>query len=317
MLKFVLKRFATCFLVLIAVSFLSFIVLNLAPGDTAVTILTHTFIGFDDTVYQQDVNTVSEMYQLKSPLVAQYWSWLSGVFRGNWGVSYVHNLPVWTLLFKKIPYTLYLGLMAFAAAFLISVPLGMLVAVHRNGFLDHITRFITIFFGSIPNFWLALVLILLFCVKRRWLPITGIDSPLNVILPGITLMVGMIPSTFRITRSSMCDVLGQDYMITAKSKGLTTRQMIDRHAMINVMPPVVTMSGLEIGHILGGSVIVETIFVWPGIGKLLYDSIIARDLPMMQGCIVTISLGYIIAMFLVDVINACIDPRLRLGGAKN
>lgn len=129
-------------------------------------------------------------------------------------------------------------------------------------------------------------------------------------------MVGMIPSTFRITRSSMCDVLGQDYMITAKAKGLTTGQMIRRHAMVNVMPPVITMSGLEIGHILGGSVIVETIFVWPGIGKLLYDSIIARDLPMMQGCIVTISLGYIIAMFLVDVITAYIDPRIRLGGGK-
>lgn len=316
MLKFIIKRFLTCFLVLIAVSFLSFIVLNLAPGDTAVTILTHTFIGFDDTIYEQDVNTVSQMYGLESPLVLQYWGWLSNVFRGDWGVSYVHNQPVWTLLFNKIPYTLFLGLLAFAFAFLISVPLGMVVAVHRNGALDHISRFVTILFGSIPNFWLALVLIIIFCVQHKWLPITGVDSPLNFILPCITLMVGMIPSTFRITRSSMCDVLGQDYMITAKAKGLTTGQMIRRHAMVNVMPPVITMSGLEIGHILGGSVIVETIFVWPGIGKLLYDSIIARDLPMMQGCIVTISLGYIIAMFLVDVITAYIDPRIRLGGGK-
>ena len=317
MFKYMLKRMISCFFVLIAVSFLSFVVLNLAPGDTAVTILTHTFIGFDDTVFVEDVETVSQMYDLSSPLILQYWGWLREALTGNWGISYVHNLPVWTLLIHKIPYTLLLGLTAFAIAFLISVPLGLVVAVHRNGPMDHILRFLTILFGSIPNFWLALALILIFCVKLGWLPITGISSPASLILPGITLMAGMIPTTFRITRASMCEVIGQDYMITAKSKGLSTAQMIKKHALVNVMPPVITMSGLEIGHILGGSVIVETIFVWPGIGKLLYDSIIAKDLPLMQGCIVTISLGYIIAMFLVDIINASIDPRMKLGGVRN
>ena len=130
-------------------------------------------------------------------------------------------------------------------------------------------------------------------------------------------MLGMIPSTMRITRSTMTEVLGQDYMITAKSKGLSTRQAVSRHAMVNTMPPIITMAGLEVGHILGGSVIVETIFVWPGIGKLLYDSIMSNDYPMMQGCIVTIALGYIIAMLLVDIVTAAVDPRLRLGGGRN
>lgn len=317
MLKYSIKRLIACFFVIIAVSFLSFIVLNLAPGDTAVTVLTHTFIGFDDVVYQEDVQTVSEMYGLSAPLIIQYWSWLKGALAGNWGASYVHNIPVWELLLSKIPYTLILGLIAFAAAFLLSVPMGLYVATHKNGVIDHVMRFVTIFFGSIPNFWLALVLIIIFCVKYNLLPITGVSSPLNLILPGITLMVGMIPSTFRITRSSMGEVMGQDYMTTAKSKGLTLSQMVKNHALVNVMPPVITMAGLEIGHILGGSVIVETIFVWPGIGKLLYDSILAHDLPMMQGCIVTISLGYIISMFFVDVITASIDPRIRLGGGRN
>ncbi|MGI5985370.1 MAG: ABC transporter permease [Clostridiales bacterium] len=317
MLKFAVKRVVACFFVLIAVSFLSFIVLSLAPGDTAVTILTHTFIGFDDIIHDADVQTVSQLYNLDSPLILQYWAWLKGALLGNWGTSYVHNVPVWSLILSKIPYTLFLGLIAFFAAFIISVPMGLYAAAHRNGAFDHISRFVTIFFGSIPNFWLALVLIIVFCIKLNWLPVTGIGSPLNFILPGITLMVGMIPTTFRITRSSMSEVMGQDYIATAKSKGLTPPQIVSKHALVNVAPSVITMAGLEIGHILGGSVIVETIFVWPGIGKLLYDSIISKDYPMMQGCIVTISLGYIIAMFLVDVITASIDPRIRLGGSRN
>lgn len=317
MLKFVIKRLVSCFFVLIAVSFLSFIVLNLAPGDTAETILTHTFIGFDDVVLDEDVQTVSQMYNLSSPLVAQYWGWLKEAMVGNWGTSYVHHVEVWFLILSKIPYTLLLGLLAFFFAFIISVPLGLYVATKRNGAADQIFRIITILFGSIPGFWLALVMIIIFCVKLNWLPITGIGSPLNTILPCFVLMVGMIPTTFRITRSSMCEVMSQDYMLTAKSKGLGEAAMIRKHALVNVLPTVITMSGLEIGHILGGSVIIETIFVWPGIGKLLYDSILARDLPMIQGCIVTISLGYIVSMFLVDVINAYIDPRFRLGGGKN
>lgn len=315
--KFIVKRILFGIIVVIGVSFLSFIVLSLAPGDNAVTILTHTFIGFDDQVFQEDVDTVTALYSLDRPLAAQYGSWLLRAMRGDWGVSYVSKVPVWQMILSKIPYTLTLGLTAFVIAFLISVPLGLFVAVRRNGMLDHVSRIVTVFFGSIPSFWLALVLILAFCVKLKWLPITGIGSWKNVILPCVTLMVGMVPSTLRITRSSMTEVLGQDYMVTAKSKGLSTAQTVYRHALVNTMPPVITMAGLEIGHILGGSVIVETIFVWPGIGKLLYDSIIAKDYPMMQGCIVTIALGYILSMLLVDIVTAAVDPRLRLGGGRN
>ena len=315
--KFILKRILFGLIVIVGVSFLAFVVLSLAPGDTAVTILTHTFIGFDDVIYQQDVDTVTRLYSLDRPLIAQYASWLWQALHGNWGISYVHRVPVWGLILSKIPYTLSLGLIAFILAFIISVPLGMLVAVRRNGVLDHISRIVTVFFGSIPSFWLALVLMIAFCVRHRWLPITGTDSWKNYVLPCVTLMLGMIPSTLRITRSTMTEVLGQDYMITAKSKGLSTRQAVSRHAMVNTMPPIITMAGLEVGHILGGSVIVETIFVWPGIGKLLYDSIMSNDYPMMQGCIVTIALGYIIAMLLVDIVTAAVDPRLRLGGGRN
>ena len=317
MAQFIIKRIIYGIIVIIGVSFLSFIVLSLAPGDDAVTILTHTFIGFDDQIYQQDVNTVTNLYSLDRPLVMQYGSWLGNAIKGDWGVSYVHNLPVWQMILGKIPYTLTLGITAFGIAFVISVPIGLYVATHRNGVVDHVSRIITIFFGSIPSFWLALVLILIFSVKLHWLPITGMGSVRHVILPCVTLMVGMIPSTLRITRSSMSEVMGQDYMVTAKSKGLTERQSVYRHALVNTLPPVITMAGLEVGHILGGSVIVETIFVWPGIGKLLYDSIISNDYPMMQGCIVTIAIGYIVSMLVVDIVTAAIDPRIRLGGGRN
>ena len=317
MAKFIIKRILFGIIVVIGVSFLSFIVLSLAPGDDAVTILTHTFIGFDDQIFEQDVNTVTNLYSLDRPLIVQYGSWLLNVLKGDWGVSYVHHVPVWSMILGKIPYTLTLGITAFAIAFVISVPIGLYVATHRNGVFDHVSRIVTIFFGSIPSFWLALVLILIFSVKLHWLPTTGMGTVRHVILPCVTLMVGMIPSTLRITRSSMSDVMGQDYMVTAKSKGLTHTQSVYRHALVNVMPPVITMAGLEVGHILGGSVIVETIFVWPGIGKLLYDSIISKDYPMMQGCIFTIALGYIISMLAVDIITAAIDPRIRLGGGRN
>lgn len=316
MVKYIIKRVIACVFVLIALSFLAFMVLNLTPGDSATSVLTHTFIGFDDPIYEEDVQAVSNMYGLEEPLIVQYGKWLGMAFTGNLGTSIVYNQPVIGMVASKVPWTLLLGLCAFAASFIISVPLGMLLAKRRNGILDHICRVLSIMLGSMPGFWVALMLLIVFAIWLGWLPVYGVGSPLGVILPGVTLMIGMIPSTLRITRSTMSNVLGQDYMLTAKSKGLTNRQTILRHGVRNSLTPVITMAGLEVGHILGGSVIVENIFSWPGIGKLLYDSIMAKDVPMMQGCIIFIAMGYVISMFLVDLITAIVDPRMRVGGAR-
>jgi peptide/nickel transport system permease protein len=312
MLKFALKRLIACVLVLIALSFLAFMVLNLTPGDSATTVLTHTFIGFDDQIFEEDVQLVSNIYKLDDPLLVQYWRWFKDAVRGDLGVSYVYKTSVWTMLMNKAPYTLALGLSAFVPAFLISVLTGTAYAKKRNGPGDHISRVASVFLGSIPGYWLGLTLIIIFAVKLNLLPIAGYQSPLSLIMPGLTLMLGMIPSTFRIMRSSMIDVLGQDYMTTAKLKGLGLNSAIRRHGLRNAMPPVITTAGLEVGHILGGSVIIEAVFSWPGIGNMLYNSIMAKDVPMMQGCIVLIGFGYVVSMFLVDIIIAIVDPRIRL-----
>ena len=312
MLKFTLKRLVASILVLIALSFLAFMVLNLTPGDSATTVLTHTFIGFDDQIFDEDVQIVSNMYKLDDPLLLQYWRWFRDAIRGDLGTSYVYKTSVWTMLMNKAPFTLALGFTAFLAAFLISVPLGILFARRRNGIGDQITRVITVFLGSIPGYWMGLTFIIIFAVKLNLLPIAGYQSPLSLIMPGLTLMLGMIPSTLRIMRSSMIEVLSQDYMTTAKMKGLPESKAVRRHAIRNAMPPVITTAGLEIGHILGGSVIIEAVFSWPGIGNMLYNSIISKDVPMMQGCIVLIGFGYIVSMFLVDIIIALVDPRIRL-----
>lgn len=316
MIKYIVKRLISCVLVLVALSFLAFLVLNLTPGDNATSVLTHTFIGFDDPVYEDDLAAVSNIYGLNQPLIQQYWNWLSHAFTGDFGTSYVYNRPVMGMVLGKLPWTLLLGFGSFAASFLIAVPLGVLLAKHRNGILDHICRVLTIAMGSMPGFWVALMLVIVFSIWLGWLPVYGVGSPLGVILPGVTLMIGMLPTTLRITRSSMGHVLGQDYMLTAISKGMHPRQAVWKHGVRNAMTPVVTIAGLQIGHILGGSVIVENIFAWPGIGKLLYDSIMAKDVPMLQGCIIMIALGYVIGMFLVDLANAVIDPRMRVGGVR-
>ncbi len=312
MLKFTLKRLISCAVVLIALSFLAFMVLNLTPGDSATTVLTHTFIGFDDQIFEEDVELVSNIYKMDEPLFKQYWTWLSSALRGDLGRSYVYQTSVSKLLAEKVPYTIALGGSAFLVAFAVSVPLGGLLARKRNGVWDHLFRIGTIFVGSIPGFWLSLVLIIIFSVKLGLLPIAGFQGLKSLIMPGLTLVLGMIPSTFRITRASMLEVMGQDYMTTAKIKGLRESVALRRHGFRNAAPPIITTAGLEIGHILGGSVIIETVFSWPGIGNLLYNSILSKDVPMMQGCIVMIGFGYVISMFLVDIITAIVDPRIRL-----
>jgi len=312
MIKFAIKRLISCILVLIALSFLAFIVLNLTPGDSATTVLTHTFIGFDDEYTDADVEAVSNMYKLSDPLLQQYWSWFKDAIRGDLGTSYVYRTSVWSMLMAKAPYTLLLGFTSFFAAFIISVPMGIYYARKRNSLGDQIQRIISVFLGSIPGYWLGLTLIILFSVKLQLLPIAGYQSPLSLIMPGLTLMLGMIPSTFRIMRSSMIEVISQDYMTTAKMKGLKDKEAIRRHGIRNAMPPVITTAGLEIGHILGGSVIIEAVFSWPGIGNMLYNSIISKDVPMMQGCIVLIGFGYVVSMFLVDIVIALVDPRIRI-----
>jgi peptide/nickel transport system permease protein len=205
-----------------------------------------------------------------------------------------------------------LAFSASALSVVIGIPLGILSASKRNTPIDYALLAYSAFFLAMPNFWLALILILVFSLKLGILPVSGLGIP-NLILPSLTLATGMSAVTLRLTRTSILEVLTQDYIIAARSKGLKEHQILYRHALRNALIPVVTIVGIQLGHLLSGTVIVETIFGWPGIGKLLADSIEARDIPMIQGCVVFIAALFSLVNFLVDISYAILDPRVREG----
>lgn len=309
MIKYIGKRVLYAAGVLLIVSMLTFFVLQMTPGDTAYVMLTHTFFGAGDLITQEDLDIATEMYQLDRPLAAQYGEWLWGALKGDLGTSYVYKKPVLEMLKLKLPYTCMLGFLAFFLALILAIPLGILTAVHRNRFLDQVIRAGSVLAGSVPSFWLGLILIMFFSVKLGWFPVSGMNEGIrSIVLPCMTLMLGMMPVMIRVTRSSALDVMGQDYMIFARAKGQTLFQALMRHGMRNILPPVVTMASLQMGNILGGSVVIETIFMWPGIGNLLYNSIMAKDTDMLQGCVLTIALGYILSMVLADILYVILYP---------
>ena len=318
MIKYIGKRVLSAAGVLLVVSMLTFFVLQMTPGDTAYVMLTHTFFGAGDLITQEDLDITTEMYQLDRPLTVQYGEWLIGALKGDLGTSYIYKKPVLEMLKLKLPYTCMLGFLAFFLACMLAVPLGILTAVHRNRFLDQVIRAGSVLAGSVPGFWLGLLLIICFSVKLGWLPVSGMNAGVkSIVLPCVTLMLGMMPVMIRVTRTSMLDVMGQDYMILAKAKGQSLSQALLCHGMRNMLPPVVTMASLQMGNILGGSVVIETIFMWPGIGNLLYNSILAKDTDMLQGCVLTIALGYILSMICADILYAMLDPQTtRRGGKK-
>lgn len=211
----------------------------------------------------------------------------------------------------RLPATFKLALAALIVSLLIAIPAGVISAVKQYSPVDYLTMTCALLGVSMPNFWLGLLLILLFAVTLRWLPVCGYGGLKYMILPAVTLGTGMAAMTTRLTRSSMLDVLRQDYITAARSKGLEERKVICRHALKNAFIPVITMVGLQIGHLLEGTVIVESVFAWPGIGKLLVDSIFARDFAMIQGCVLLFAVLFVIVNLLVDISYVYLDPRIR------
>lgn len=211
----------------------------------------------------------------------------------------------------RLPATFKLALAALIVSLLIAIPAGVISAVKQYSPVDYLTMTCALLGVSMPNFWLGLLLILLFAVTLRWLPVCGYGGLKYMILPAVTLGTGMAAMTTRLTRSSMLDILRRDYITAARSKGLGERKVICRHALKNAFIPVVTMVGLQIGHLLEGTVIVESVFAWPGIGKLLVDSIFARDFAMIQGCVLLFAVLFVIVNLLIDISYVYLDPRIR------
>lgn len=304
MLRFLLSRLLIAVAVAIAVSVIAFALLRLS-GDLA-----SVLAGEDAS--PEEIAQVAALYGLDRPMVVQYFDWLGGVLRGDLGQSLFTNEPVLSMILETVGITALLSLLSLAFGLVIAVPLGVYAAVHTNSWIDQLALLVAVFGKAVPNFWFGLVLIYLFGVELRWLPISGIDGWRSYILPVVVMGTGVMPQLMRLTRGGMIEVLEADYVRTAWAKGLSPRIVFFKHALRNAILPVVALSAVTLGFLLGGSVIVETIFSINGIGALAYQSILRIDFPVVQSILFFLSLAYILLTLIADLINARLDPRVRL-----
>ncbi len=309
---YILRRLLTMIPVLLLVSVLVFSLIHLIPGDPAVSIL-----GEEAT--PQAVAALRANLGLDQPIPVQYAKWLGSVLRGDLGRSIRSNQPVSEAIAERLPVTVELAILSIAISLSIAIPAGIVAAMRRNSVLDAGSTFVALLGVSLPNFFLAILLILVFGVQLQVLPpfgyqpITqGLGGNLQrMILPAITLGTALAAIVTRMMRSSLLEVLDQDYIRTARAKGLREGRMIQAHALKNALMPVVTIVGLQIGGLLGGAIITESIFVLPGIGRLLVDAIFQRDFPLVQGVVLFVSLAFLFSNFAVDMVYAYLDPRIR------
>jgi peptide/nickel transport system permease protein len=307
------KRFAFLVLTIFAASVLAFLLLHAVPGGSAETIARHTLVGLEDAVPDQMLTEVSDKYNLADPLWSQYLDWLSGVlFRADLGTSFVYfDTPVIDLLSLAIIPTLVLATTSMLIVIVVGIPLGIYSAIHENRSGDLVIRCATIIGISFPSFWVALMLILVFSLTLDWLPVTGYGTLANLVLPAISLAIHPTAGVIRVVRTSMLETLGQQYITFAIAKGLSFSHIIWNHAIRNALIPVVTLLGLCFGHLLAGTVIIENIFAWPGIGKLLVDGVFSHDIPVVTSCIVVIVTLFLVVNLGVDLLYHGIDPRIR------
>jgi peptide/nickel transport system permease protein len=266
-----------------------------------------------DDARPAQIAEVARRYGLDRPFYVQYVDWAGNALSGNLGRSLFTNEPVAQLIGERIGVTLKLAILSVIFAFLVAVPLGVLAAVRANSFIDRAALTLAVFGQAIPNFWFGLILIVVFGVTLRWLPISGSDTLANFVLPTVTLGFTVMPPFMRLTRSGMLDVLHADYIRTARAKGLLPATVIFKHALRNAILPIVSLLAVTFGFLLGGSVIVESVFALNGIGLLAFQSIVRADFPVVQAIIVFVSFAYIGLTLLADIVNAWLDPRIRLG----
>ncbi|HEV8309544.1 MAG TPA: nickel ABC transporter permease [Methylomirabilota bacterium] len=311
-LKLVLTRLVAMVPMLIALSMASFALVHVIPGDPALVML-----GGEST--PEAVADLREQLGLNQPLPLRYWHWLAQIVRGDLGQSLYNKTRVAEELAWRLPTTLALVGLALAFSIGIGIPAGILSAAYRNTWVDHAARLLTLVSLSLPSFWLGLMLIILFSLKLDLLPIVGYQPITTdfwggirfLILPGAALGTYLAALLTRLTRSSMLEVLGQDYVRTARAKGLRDRVVIVRHALRNALIPIVTVIGINVGILLGGSAVIETVFVLPGVGQLVVRSLYNRDLPVIQGLILYVAVIYVAVNLVVDLLYTYLDPRLR------
>ena len=305
MLKYIAKRLAAMIPVILGVTLIMYLIMSLAPGDPARTIL-------GEQATEEQVNELREEMGLNDPIIVQYFRYIWNLLHGDLGRSYQSRIDVSTEIFSRFPNTIKLALAASLFSVILALPLGIIAAVKQNTFFDSFSMFVAIIGISCPTFWFGLILILVFAVNLKWFPVSGqVDNFRGMVLPALTLAFNSMAAMARVTRSSMLEVIRQDYIRTARAKGVSQRNVILQHAVPNAMIPTVTVIGLRIGGLLAGAVICETVFSWPGIGRLLVQSIQSRNTPVVLGCIIIFSICFSLVNLIVDILNAFIDPRIK------
>jgi peptide/nickel transport system permease protein len=302
---YILKRLFHSIFVLVGISLVVFIILHLT-GDPAALLMPM------DATPEQVAQFRKEM-GFTDPIIVQYWRFFKGTLRGDFGQSFRHSQPALDLVMERMPATIQLTAAAMAIALVVAIPVGIISAIRRNSILDHIGMTGALLGQSTPVFWLGIMLILIFSVTIQWFPSSGRGEIQHLVLPAITLGMFTMARTARMMRSSMLEVMGQEYMKTAKAKGLSPGIVILKHALKNAAIPVITIVGMELGTLLGGAVITETIFAWPGVGRLAVQAIYNRDYPVVQAAVFLLASIFVLVNLIVDLMYTYLDPRVKLG----
>ncbi|MCV0427692.1 MAG: ABC transporter permease [Roseibium sp.] len=304
MFIYTLKRLLLAVLVAVTVSFISFSLLFLA-GDPAIAMA-------GEGATEQDIEAIRSLYGFNRPFVIQYLDWLLRAVSGDFGDSFYFKTPVIDLIAAHLPVTMTLGVLAITFALCVAVPLGVLAATRPNSFVDRLCLFFSVMGQAMPSFWFGLVLIMIFSIWFRLLPASGADTWKHFVLPTIVLGYYAMPAIMRLTRAGMLEVLSADYIRTARAKGLSQNKILFKHALRNAIIPVVSLAAVQLGFMLGGSIVVESIFALHGAGFLAWESIARNDFPTIQALILVFSMFYIVFTFCADVANAWLDPRMRV-----
>ncbi len=304
MLKYIVRRLLSLVPVLLGVTIIAFLMLQMTPGDPA-----ELLAGVDAS--KQDVEMVRHEFGLDKPLMTQYVDFLKGVATGSL-ISLKYEAPVMNVVGKKLFNTLILALASIFIAVLVGISAGVISATQNGSWLDHVSRIVSLLGVSMPVFWWGLLMILVFSVHLRLLPSSGMGGLSHLVMPSIVLGTASTAIIARMTRSSMLEVLRQDYITCARAKGLVERLVILRHALPNTFIVTVTVIGLQFGYMLAGAVVTETVFAWPGVGRLLVESILSRDFPVVQTILLIVACIFVLVNLLVDVLYAYLDPRIRV-----
>lgn len=304
MWKFIAKRLLSMIPVLLGVTLIIYLIMSMAPGDPAKVIL-------GEQATPEQIAELREQMGLNDPVLVQYARYILNLCKGSMGTSYNSGIECSIEIMARFPNTLRLAAVAVTLSVILALPLGVLAAVKQNSVFDGVSMIIALIGISMPVFWLGMLLILFFSLKLSWFPSSGSEGLKSLVLPGVTLGFQHMASIARVTRSSMLEVIRADYIRTARAKGVSENKVITRHALKNALIPTITVIGFQIGGMLGGSVMTESVFAWPGIGRLMVQSINKRDIPMVLGCVMMFSVSFSIVNLIVDVLYGFVDPRIK------